>query len=197
MVLMSEGCADLCLCPHSLPNLGWAGPGRLRTGGLTPLQPTAVLKRASPIHCRVCEWAAPRIKVWKSYVRHLSLMLWHEWGRDAPPGPSMAGLSLRVSEQESRLCTLSGQHNRANPEYRGCRWASLESIRLGKQALPSCQLGHGKDQGETPSSPSLCLTIYSRQVNWPRGHESWRTGRVPYIMWHSGEWALYLDWAGG
>ena len=36
--------------------------------------------------------------------------------------------------------------------------------------------------------PALSLTTYGRQENWPRGHESVRTGPVPHLQ-HSGEQA--------
>lgn len=43
------------------------------------------------------------------------------------------------------------------------------------------------DGGETTSNPPLLLPIYGRQKSWPQGHESGRTGHVPYWLQHLGE----------
>lgn len=75
------------------------------------------------------------------------------------------------STLESRTWTSLGQCSRADLRCECYRLASPED-EWRRVSPASCLLCGGTHKGDTPSSPSLSLTIYDRWENWPWGRES-------------------------
>lgn len=106
----------------------------------------------------------------------LTLALWESW----PWGHE----SQRVDPAPSQL-PYWGKWELQVSQPQGCE--------CGRAGPVTFLLRSGLDKGEM-ISPSW-LATYSRQENWPQGHQIRKAGPAPHLLQHSGEQALYLRWA--
>ena len=103
----------------------------------------------------------------------------------------LALLLTSCTTQESRPCTLPGQHSRADPGDRG---TGEPALRMRAQAthLPSAMRWFECGCDAFPSP--LALTICSSWESWLCGHQSRRAIPASCQPQHSRQWALHFAW---